>query len=119
MQFRTCAAFWAANAYFQIMSSSSLTNTPKFFSSGLLSNRSSPSLYSVFGIAPIQGQDLALGLAELHEVCVRSPFKPVQSPLDGIPSLQSVTHTTQPGVISKLDGGALNSTDIRISNRLA
>ena len=43
-------------------------------------------------------QDLALGLVELHEVCMRPPLKPVKVPLDGIPSLQRVDCTTQLGV---------------------
>ncbi|KAK4814026.1 hypothetical protein QYF61_004656 [Mycteria americana] len=52
----------------------------------------------VLGIALTQVQDLALGLVEPHEVCT----KPVKVPLDGIPSLQRVDHTTQLGVIRKL-----------------
>ncbi|KAK4830184.1 hypothetical protein QYF61_008975 [Mycteria americana] len=56
----------------------------------------------VLGIAPTQVQDLALGLVELHEVCTGPPLKPVKVPLDGIPSLQRVDHTTQLGVVGKL-----------------
>ncbi|PKU43757.1 hypothetical protein llap_5947 [Limosa lapponica baueri] len=57
-----------------------------------------------------QVQDLALGLVELHEVCMGPPLKPVQVPLDGTPSLQCVSRTTQFGVISKLAEGALYLT---------
>ena len=41
------------------------------------------------------------------------PLKPVQVPLDGIPSLNGINHTTQLGVISKLSmslAKTLNST---------
>ncbi|NXH55711.1 TNPO1 protein, partial [Rhabdornis inornatus] len=55
----------------------------------------------VFGIASTQVQDLALGLVELHEVHTDPPLKPVQVPLDAIPSLQCVDRTTQLGVVSK------------------
>ena len=41
----------------------------------------------VLGIAPIQMQDLALGLVELQEVGMGPPLKPAQVPLDSIPSL--------------------------------
>jgi len=40
----------------------------------------------VLRIVPTQMQDLALGLA-LHEVGIDPPLKPVQVPLDSIPSL--------------------------------
>jgi len=40
-------------------------------------------------------QDLALGLVELHVVHAGPPLQPVQVPLDGIPSLPRVNHTTQ------------------------
>ena len=42
---------------------------------------------SVLGIVLTQVQDLALGIAELHEVGMDPPPKPVQVPLDGLPSL--------------------------------
>ncbi|KAK4818782.1 hypothetical protein QYF61_019128, partial [Mycteria americana] len=64
----------------------------------------------VLWIVPTHAQDLALGLAELHEVRTGPPLKPVNVPLDGIPSLQRVDHTTQLGVIGKLAEGALNPT---------
>ncbi|TRZ24854.1 hypothetical protein HGM15179_002272 [Zosterops borbonicus] len=51
----------------------------------------------------IMVQDLALGLVELHEVCMCPLFKPVQFPLDATTALLSVTHTTWLGVISALD----------------
>ncbi|PKU36878.1 hypothetical protein llap_12818 [Limosa lapponica baueri] len=50
-----------------------------------------------------QVQDPALGLVELHKVCVGPCLKPVLAPLDGISSLQCVSRTTQFGVIGKLD----------------
>ncbi|KAJ7419046.1 hypothetical protein WISP_56501 [Willisornis vidua] len=53
-------------------------------------------------------QDLALGLVELHEVCMGPPPKPVKVPLDGIPSLHCVNCTTQFGVIGKPAEGALH-----------
>jgi len=64
----------------------------------------------VFGIALTQMQDLALGLVELHVVHAGPPLQPVKVPLNGIPSLQSINHTTQLGVIGKLVEGALSPT---------
>lgn len=52
-------------------------------------------------------QHLALSHVKLHEYCTGPLFKPVQVPLDTIPSLQPISHTTQLGVISKLAKGAL------------
>jgi len=62
------------------------------------------------GFSPTCGQDLPLGLVELHEVPAGPPLKPVKIPLDGIPFFQRVDHTTHPGVNSKLAEGALNPT---------
>ncbi|GAB0186614.1 mitochondrial enolase superfamily member 1 [Grus japonensis] len=64
----------------------------------------------VLGIALTHMQDLALGLVELHEFRMGPPLQPVKVPLDGIPSLQRVNHTTQLGVIGKLAEGALDPT---------
>jgi len=64
----------------------------------------------VLGTAMTLVQDLALGLAELHEVHTGPPLKPVQAPVDGIPSLQCVDCTSQLGVIGKLTAGALSPT---------
>ncbi|KAK4824031.1 hypothetical protein QYF61_009622 [Mycteria americana] len=64
----------------------------------------------VLGIALTHVQDLALGLAELHEVGTGPNLKPVKVPLDGTPSLQRVDCTTWLGVISKLAEGALSPT---------
>ncbi|KAK4811117.1 hypothetical protein QYF61_019748 [Mycteria americana] len=64
----------------------------------------------ILEVAPSQEQDLAFGLVELHEVCMGPPPKPVKVPLDGIPSLRHVNHTTQLGVIHKLAEGAFNPT---------
>ena len=55
-------------------------------------------------------QDLALSLVELHEVGTGPPLKPVQVPLDSIPSLRCVNCTTQLVVNCKLAEGALNPT---------
>jgi len=52
----------------------------------------------VFGIVPTHVQDLSLGLVDLHGVHTGPPLQPVQVPLDGVPSLWRVTHTTQLGV---------------------
>ncbi|KAK4810558.1 hypothetical protein QYF61_004521 [Mycteria americana] len=70
----------------------------------------------VLGIAPTHVQALALGLVELHEVCTGPLLKPVEVPLDGIPSLQCVDHTTRLGVICKLAEGALNPT-VHVANK--
>lgn len=61
----------------------------------------------VLTAAQTQVQDLALGLVELHGVLTSLSLKPVRVPQDAIPSLQSASHTTQPGVTSKVAGGAL------------
>ncbi|NWX21281.1 ARMC4 protein, partial [Aegotheles bennettii] len=70
----------------------------------------------VHGIAPIHVQDLALGLVELHVVCMGPPLKPVKVPLDDIPSLQCVDCTTQLGVVGKLAKGAPDPT-IPVTNK--
>lgn len=57
---------------------------------GLFLIHSLPSLYLCLGLLPTQGQDLALGLAELPGV----PLKPVQVSLNGIPFLQHADHAT-------------------------
>ncbi|KAK4816649.1 hypothetical protein QYF61_019626 [Mycteria americana] len=62
------------------------------------------------GVAPTQVQDLALDLVEPHEVHTGPLLQLVQVPLDGMPSLRRVSHTTQPGVICKLAEGALDPT---------
>jgi len=64
----------------------------------------------VLGIPLTQGQDLVLGLVQLHEVLTGPPLKPAKVPLDGIPSLQHVDHTTQLGVVGKLAEGAFSTT---------
>lgn len=45
------------------------------------------------GIALTQAQGLIFGLVEPHEVFIGPPLKPVQVPLDDIPSLQHVDCT--------------------------
>ncbi|KAK4811170.1 hypothetical protein QYF61_019801 [Mycteria americana] len=69
-----------------------------------------PQSVLILGIAPMQVQDLALGFVELQEVPMGPLLKPVQVPLDGIPSLKRITCTTQLGVICKLAEGALSPT---------
>ncbi|PKU32521.1 serine-rich hypothetical protein [Limosa lapponica baueri] len=49
-------------------------------------------------------------LVEPHEIHMGSLFELVQVPLDGIPSLKHINHTTQLGVIGKLAEGALDPT---------
>lgn len=49
-------------------------------------------------------------LFEIHGVHVGALLKPVQVSLDGSPSLQSVHHTFQLGVICKPAVGALSAT---------
>jgi len=49
----------------------------------------------VLGIAPTHVQDLALGLAELHEVRVGPPLKPVNVPLYRIIVVQPKSHPKQ------------------------
>ncbi|GAB0197909.1 cAMP-dependent protein kinase inhibitor alpha [Grus japonensis] len=65
---------------------------------------------SSVAIQPSPVTDLALGHVELHAVRTGPPLQPVKVPLDGIPSLQRVDHTTQLGVVGKLAEGALNPT---------
>ena len=62
----------------------------------------------ILGIAPIQVQDLALGLVEPREVHTDPLLKFVQVPLDVISSLRRVNCTTQLSVICKLAEGTLN-----------
>ena len=59
----------------------------------------------LLGISLARMQDLALGLVEPQDVHTGPPLRPVQVPLDGIPSC-----TTQRGVIGKLAEGALDPT---------
>ncbi|KAK4823520.1 hypothetical protein QYF61_003029 [Mycteria americana] len=70
----------------------------------------------VLGIAPTHVQDLALGLVDLHEVCMGPPSKSVKVPLGGIPSLQRVNCTMQPGVVDKPAEGALSPT-VHVTNK--
>jgi len=46
--------------------------------------------------------DPLFGLVEPHEDCMGPLLELVQVPLDGVPSLRHVDHTTQLGVIRKL-----------------
>lgn len=54
-------------------------------------------------------KDLALGLVKHQEVHMQQLLQPAKV-LDGIPSLLSTNHTTQPGVICKLAEGALETS---------
>jgi len=56
----------------------------------------------------VQDPALALGFAELHEVHICSPLKPIEVPLDGITSLRHVNYSTQLGVIRKFAEDALD-----------
>ena len=69
----------------------------------------------MFGIVPTHMQDLALGLVELHAVHAGPPLQPMKVPLDGIPSIGRVNHTTQLGGLRKLAKGALSGTLARLS----
>ncbi|KAK4831169.1 hypothetical protein QYF61_015639 [Mycteria americana] len=62
MQPRIRLAFWAAHAHYQVMLSFSSTNTPKSFSSGLLSIHSLPSLYLCLGLPRPMCRTLHLAL---------------------------------------------------------
>ncbi|KAK4822574.1 hypothetical protein QYF61_017160 [Mycteria americana] len=64
----------------------------------------------ILGVAPAQVQDLQLGLDEPHKVHMGPLLKLVQVPLNGIPSLRHVNHTTQLGVLCKFAEGALDPT---------
>ncbi|PKU39142.1 hypothetical protein llap_10552 [Limosa lapponica baueri] len=110
MQPRMRLAFWAASAHCWLMLSFSITNTPQdiFIRTALNPLFAQPVF--VLGTAVTQLQDLALGPVELYEVCMGGPLKPVQVPVDDIPSFQCVDRSTQPGVISKLAEGAVNLT---------
>jgi len=59
------------------------------------------------GFALTQVQDLALGLVESYEINTGLLLELVQVPLDSIPSLRCVDHTTQLGVICLLAKGSL------------
>lgn len=63
----------------------------------------------MLGIAPAVLQDLALYFVELHEICMGPSLKPVTVPLDGVPSLQHVNHTTQLGAVDKTCWGCTSS----------
>ena len=64
----------------------------------------------VVRVASTQVQHLAFGFVEPHEFHLGPLLKPVQVPLNGIPSLWCDDCSPQFGVISKLAEGALHST---------
>ena len=53
---------------------------------------------------------MSCSLISLHEICKGPPLKPVKVPLDGIPSLQGINHTTQFGGVVRLTEDALSPT---------
>ena len=70
----------------------------------------------LLGIALAHVQDLAFSPVELCEVHMGPTLKPVQVPLDGIPSFQGVDGATQLDVIGKLAEGTLYST-VHVTNK--
>lgn len=64
--------------------------------------------YLVVGLALTEVQDLVLALVRHHEVCTGPPRRPVQVPLDALPSLRCADRSTQLGVIIKPVEGALS-----------
>ena len=69
-----------------------------------------PQLALVMEVALTQVQDLAFGFVEPHEIHLGPLLKPVQVPLDGIPSFSFAGYTPQLGVLSKLTEGAHDLT---------
>jgi len=55
------------------------------------------------GFAWTQMQDVALGFVEPHEVHIGQPLKPVQVPLDGIPSLQPIGQVSSRNFLKQSD----------------
>ncbi|RMC06621.1 hypothetical protein DUI87_16059 [Hirundo rustica rustica] len=64
----------------------------------------------MLGLSQSRWRTLAPDLVELPEVCMVPPLRPVQFPLDAIPSFQHGDHTTEFGVTRKLTEGALDPT---------
>ena len=60
------------------------------------------------GVIVTQVQDLAFGLVEPHTVDLSPLIKPVQIPLQTLPTFKPINAPTQLGVICKLTEGALN-----------
>lgn len=69
---------------------------------GLVSAHSLPSMYLCLGLPWPSYRILTLALVKLYEVHTVSPLKPVEVPLEGIPSLQSVNCISQSAVIGNL-----------------
>ncbi|PKU44834.1 werner syndrome atp-dependent helicase isoform x4 [Limosa lapponica baueri] len=107
MQPRMQLAFWSTSTHGQLMLSFLSTNTPKSFSSGLLSIHSLPKENCLGLPSPICR---TLHLALLNFMRFALAHMPVQVPLDGIPSLQHVDCATQLGVDVKLAEDALYLT---------
>ena len=110
MQPRIQLAFWAARARCWLMLSFSSISTPKSCSLGLLSSHSPPSLYLCLGLPRPMCRTLHLTLLNFMRFTQAHLSRPVQVPLNGIPSLQRINHTTQLGVVGKLAEGALGPT---------
>lgn len=105
-------AFWAANAHFQLM-----TN---FLFPSLYPQGCSQSILCLTRtcawVAPAHVPDPALGLTELHEICMSPPLKTVTVLLGGIPSLQRVSYTAQLAAqLSLADLLGVNSIPLSLS----
>lgn len=72
----------------------------------------------VFVLGTVLTQVQNLVLVELHEVFIVPPLKPVQTPLDIIPSLQCVKCTTQLEVICKVAECTLNPPSMLVTKML-
>jgi len=86
MQARIWLAFWAASATLLAHFESFINQHSQILLRSALKTFSTQPV-RVFGIALTQVQDLALCLVALHELGMGPPLKPVQVPLDDIPSL--------------------------------
>ncbi|PKU46206.1 hypothetical protein llap_3480 [Limosa lapponica baueri] len=116
MRRRMWLPFWALSAHCWVMLSFSSTNTPQVLLLRAALNPFSAQPVFVLGITLTRMQDLTFGLVEFYEVGMRTDLKPVQVPLDGLPSFQCINSTTQLGVTSNLAKGALNPT-IHVANK--
>lgn len=82
-------------------------------------NLYAPQSVFVFRIGLIQVQDLALGFIDFHKSLLGLCLQPVQSPQDGIPSLQHVDFTSQLVVVCRLTEGALNPLPTLLTKMLS
>ncbi|PKU44118.1 hypothetical protein llap_5595 [Limosa lapponica baueri] len=91
-----------ASARCQLMSNFSSTNTPKSFSTGLLSIPSSPLSVPIPVVALTLVHDLVFGLVELVGIRMHELHQPIKVPMDAMLSPKLINCTTQLGVICKL-----------------